>query len=215
MRSLDGGPEMEIEFPPRKLRKFRDISECTNPNFYYRPKASNFQSIDSLVLRVGYFQMTVSMRHDIKEGIKGIDNTMNIGIIYFVVPHTHFKEFKKQKNLGDIEDENPTSSMDVSEEVSGVNKENEAQLKNIKNEKNSKRKLIQYVINLPLDTDMIGHVELFDRLMPVEQQDGGDVEKMTEGKARSIAQKMKLPSSTSRQRDTRPKSKRRRLTKRE
>ena len=105
MRSLDDKIETEIELSPRTSQIFQDISECTNPNIYYIAE-QNFPCIDSLIVGVGYFQITISSKHDIKKNqMKGIKNKPNMKMkkFYFVVPDTHYEAFKKQRLTEDRE----------------------------------------------------------------------------------------------------------------
>jgi hypothetical protein len=98
VRSLDDDIEEKMSFPPRQPMTFGNFSECKNPNIYYKPQARNFACIDSLILGTGYFQTTISMEHKIaEERMKEIKKVMKMDKLYFVVPHTKYKEFKKQE----------------------------------------------------------------------------------------------------------------------
>jgi hypothetical protein len=194
VRSLDDESENLVSFPARMSYTFQTLSECTNPNLYYVAKAA-FPCIDSLVLKTGYFQMTVSMKHDINEKMKEIKSKMKMDNFYFVVPHTHYKEFKKQRILGSTDHNtssrpsrgNLTSSIRVSKRVKRTNKENKAQLMNVNNEENSEKYLVrQFVICIPIGEYMMGWVDLFQRFMPVGQHDGRDVEKLGENQVNEI-----------------------------
>ena len=55
VRSLDGGFEEKMVFPPTEIQEFKEISECTNPGIYYIPLAKDFRCIDSLIVGSGIF----------------------------------------------------------------------------------------------------------------------------------------------------------------
>ena len=113
VRSLDTEHEDTLSLSPKTLKIFTDLLECTNPDFYYKLQVKNFECIDSLIVGTGYFQMTVSWEHEISmERMKEIRKTVNMEKIYYVVPHTHFKEFRKQKFTGDTEN-NSNDRVDI------------------------------------------------------------------------------------------------------
>jgi hypothetical protein len=138
----------------------------------------------------GYFQMTVSMEHKILwKQMKEIKNKIKMDKFYFVVPDTHYKEFKKQKMIGGPDnqttsrpsDENATSSIGVSEGVEEMNKENEEEMMSVDNEEDSEEPLVrQYVIGIKTPVAVTGWVEMYQQFMPVGQQEERDVEKLDE-----------------------------------
>ena len=93
--------------------------------------------------------MTTSLNPEITwKQMKEIKNAMKMHKLFFVVPHTKYKGFKKQKFARDMKNkeeisasslEDPISKMEISKEVDEMNKENEAQLMNINNEGNSRK----------------------------------------------------------------------------
>ena len=167
MRSLDGRFEEKMLFRPKESQRFKEFSECTNPGIYYIPLAKNFSCIDSLIVGVGYFQITISRKHDINwEKMKKIKDFMKMNALYFVVPYTNFEEFKKQIIVGAPKREKSASStLDerskprISEGVDDANKENEAQLMGANDEGNSEEDLVkQFVIGVPIDDERRGWI---------------------------------------------------------
>jgi hypothetical protein len=101
VRSLDEDREWKMKLSPTKLKIFSFLSECKESDTYYRPLNDNYAGIDSLILDVGYFQVTMSLDHGITtESIKKIKRVLKMGKFYFVVPSTSYREFKKQRCIG-------------------------------------------------------------------------------------------------------------------
>ena len=210
MRSLDDKIETEIELSPRTSQIFQDISECTNPNIYYIAE-QNFPCIDSLIVGVGYFQITISSKHDIKKNqMKGIKNKPNMKMkkFYFVVPDTHYEAFKKQRLTEDKKEEKTskvtskssledlTSNMEISEEIGGTNKENEAQLMNVDSEEGSEELVQQFVIAIPITTDMKGWLDQLEQSLPIVQKDGGEEGRMDEEIEKEIVKMAEIPDGS-------------------
>ena len=106
IRSLDDWTKRKLTLSPTKFTQFSDISKCTDPEAYYKPKKMNHPCIDSLILKVGYFQMTTSLDHPIeKNPVKAIVGKMKMDKFYFVVPSTSFEEFQKQNFKDDADAE--------------------------------------------------------------------------------------------------------------
>ena len=98
VRSLDDDSEWMMEFPRRKFREFRRVSTCEESNVYYKAAKKNHPCIDSVILNEGYFQMTTSLIHPIKKlEMKSIMEVLRMDKLYFVVPGTSFRGFKKQR----------------------------------------------------------------------------------------------------------------------
>jgi hypothetical protein len=178
VRSLDDESEKMVNFPATSSRPFEELSECTNPNIYYRPARHNFPSIDSLVVGIGYFQMTLSLVHRIKwNQMKGIKDVMKMENFYFVVPRSRYREFKKQTFIGGPTNRNiptaslvdPMSNIRLSEVE--VNRENEAQLMRVTDEWNSERHLIrQYVIGIPITEEAASWISKAEQSIQIVQQ---------------------------------------------
>ena len=182
MRSLDEGFRRNIDFLPKKPQRFEEFSECTSLSVYYMPETKKFPFISSLMARMGYFRMTMSLRHEITwEQMEELKKAMDIRKLYFVVPHTHFEKFKNQSFTGDTKKKekisassviDQMSNLRVSEKVNETNKENAAQLMNVNNEKDSKKDFIrQFVISLPIDREMTGLFDRIEQLKRAVQQD--------------------------------------------
>jgi hypothetical protein len=63
----------------------------------------NYAGIDSFILDVGYFQITISLDHGITtESIKEIKKVLKMEKFYFVVPSMSSREFKKQRYIGSM-----------------------------------------------------------------------------------------------------------------
>ena len=178
MRVLDRGYEKIMDILPRTPQIFTEFSECTNSDLYYTLGPQNFPCINSVILRVGYFRMTTSLNPEITwKRMKEIKNAMKMHKLFFVVPHTKYKGFKKQKFARDMKNkeeisvsslEDPISKMEISKEVDEMNKENEAQLMNINNEGNSEEDLVQQlVISIPIDADMVEWLDKIEQTMSV------------------------------------------------
>ena len=187
VRSLDDESESILDISPRTLQKFTDLSECTSSTIYYTPAKKNFPCIDSLILEIGYFQMTVSLRHKILwKPMKEIKDSTKMDVFYYVVPHTHYKEFKKQPFSEVTKKKEKISvpplidqmfNVQISENVDETNKENAAQLINVNNEEGSERDLVQqYVISIPVEKEMAAWVNKAESKMRPVQQDGEEGE---------------------------------------
>ena len=183
IRSLDTEEEDTLSLSHKTPKIFTDLLECTNPDFYYKPQVKNFACIDSLIVRTGYFRTTVSWEHEISiEGMKEIRKTVNMEKIYYVVPHTHFKEFKKQKFTGDTENisndrvdiETNTGKENFQEDKSS-NRNNKRRKTNEVNNNQSLQKdpfIWQFVLSILIDDEMRGWLSKVDESMPLIQPDG-------------------------------------------
>ena len=168
VRSLDDDDsEWMMEFPRRKFREFRRISTCEESDVYYKTAKKNHPCIDSVILNEGYFQMTTSLTHPIKKlGMRSIMKVLIMKKLYFVVPGTNFKEFKKQRFEGDEEDKKDEKVV-AQEKSTGkqgrrkkrshdgvVESDKENRRSVTKNESNrvvGEDFIRQYVINIPMD----------------------------------------------------------------
>jgi hypothetical protein len=114
-RSLeDDGKTHELILPTMTFMMFSDISECTNPEAYYRSMKVNHPCFDSIILNVGYFQMTTTQNHPIRGGqLREVVERFGMDKFYFVVPDTNFGEFQKQKFEGDMENVKAVKSTEV------------------------------------------------------------------------------------------------------
>ena len=183
VRSLDTEHEDTLSLSPKTLKIFTDLLECTNPDFYYKLQVKKFECIDSLIMGTRYFQMTVSWEHEISMGrMKEIRKTVNMEKIYFVILHTHYKEFRQQKFTGDTEN-NSNDRVDIG---TNTGKENFQEDKN-SNWNNKRRKtnrvnnnqslqkdpfIRQFVLSIPIDWEMTGWLSKIDESMPLMQPDG-------------------------------------------
>jgi hypothetical protein len=158
VRCLDDKTESTLKFPERILQKFRNVSECTDLNVYYLPTKKNQPCIDSLIVKEGYFQITTRLDHPIKRGkMKEIMNECSMDKFYFVVPHTIFKEFEKQKFEEDQDQVQPLtnqlSDMGIHEnDDDDSDKDKKRKITRTNNSKVIERDFIQqYVISIPID----------------------------------------------------------------
>jgi hypothetical protein len=160
VRSLDDDTEEKRNFPSKLSQRFANLSECMDTTLYYRPRARNFPCIDSLSLGIGYFQMTVSLEHEITwNQMKAIKDVMKMDVFYFVVPHTKYREFKKQKLTKGTNDTNEgdgrgTSTENENFEENGSSSRNNKRqkIKRANNKQTLRENLIrQYVISIPID----------------------------------------------------------------
>ena len=125
-----------------------------------RQKKKNHPCIDSLVLNEGYFQMTTSLTRPIKKlGMKSIKRVLGMNKLYFVVPSTSFKEFKKQR----FEEDEKVMAQEKSTGKQGRRRKrshdrvDESDKENRRNvTKNKSSRVVgedftrQYVINIPM-----------------------------------------------------------------
>ena len=86
--------------------------------------------------------------------------------------------------------------MEISEEVGGTNKENEAQLMNVDNEEGSEELVQQFVIAIPIGTDMKGWLDQLEQSLPVVQKDGGEEERMDEEIEKEIVKMAEIPDGS-------------------
>jgi hypothetical protein len=181
VRSLDKNREKKMRFPPRQLMIFGNFSECTDPNIYYRPTAKNFACIDSFILGTGYFQMTISMEHKIvEERMKEIKKVMKMEKLYFVVPHTKYKEFKKQELIRETRNSNYRNDGETStggetfEEGEGSNRNNRRRkIKRVNNNQTLQEDLVrQYVISIPLNAEVSKWLHNYEQRRQEVQQGG-------------------------------------------
>ena len=167
VRSLDDESESMMEFPLRKVEKFRRISACKELNVYYKMANKNNPCIDSVVLNEGYFRMTTSLIHPIKKPeMKSIVEVLRMDKLYFVVPGTSFREFEKQRFEEDEEDKKDENV--VAQEKStgkkgrrkkrshdGVDESDKENRRSVTKNKSSRvigdDFIQQYVINIPMD----------------------------------------------------------------
>jgi hypothetical protein len=183
VRSLDGELEKKMNFPSKLPQRFTSLSECMDPTFYYRLKARNFPCIDSLSLGIGYFQMTVSLEHKIPwNQMKAIKDIMKMDDFYFVVPHTKYKEFKKQefkrgaKNSNDGDGGETSTEKEIFEENGGSSRNNKRRkIKKVSNNQILRENLIrQYVISIPIDEEMEGWINKADEQAMQDKEKKGD-----------------------------------------
>ena len=89
---------LELETLPQFV--FDKDSEVTSSGIYYRPKISNYESIDSFELPNRLFQMTSARNRPCKQA--GIHKVLNLlgnpsdPCLYFVVPKGLFSDYKFQ-----------------------------------------------------------------------------------------------------------------------
>ena len=175
-RSLETEDECELELPTMEIGRFFDVSECKDPKLYHIPWYSNHPCIDSVILNKGYFQMTVASKHEIiRSQMEVIVNELRMDKLYFVVPQTIYGDFKKQRLVKGTKSKKKTGTsivdkmfeMRVSGEIDSMDMENEPQLTNFSNDRDSRKDLIhQYVINISLEPSI---EELFNKFISKEQ----------------------------------------------
>jgi hypothetical protein len=200
VRSLGDGLGEIMNFPPRKPQIFNKLSECTNP-IIYTPGARNLPCIDSLILGIGYFQRTLSLEHEImKVEMKKTKSVIEMEKFYFLVPHTKYKEFEKQKYIGGNESDNNKSNNNESDSY-GVDGETSSEKgifrenggpnwdnKKPKIERPKKNQALQEdlvrqnVISISPDEEMTGWIARAEQEEQVIQQDGKKGEKKEEEK---------------------------------
>jgi hypothetical protein len=160
-RSLENEEECELNFPAMDISRFFNVFECKDPKLYYVPWYSNHPCIDSVVLNRGYFQMTIAWEHDIVwSRLKEMVDVLKMDKLYFVVPHTIFGKFQRQKfvrNMGNQEradKEKRSISKRSFNEEDGLNKKKQRTRRG-NNDGNSQRDLVhQYVIPISLEPNM-------------------------------------------------------------
>ena len=183
IRSLDTEVDDSIDLSPRPIYLFRDLSECTNPAIYYRPKAKNFACIDSLILEVGYFQITISQKRDISiKEMKKIMETVDMEKLYFVVPHTKFEAFMKPKFKGSAENNNKDKVDEGTNTGKGNFPEDKSPNRDAKRQKTNRVDnnqsfqedsfVKQFVLSIPIDEEIAGWLIQAEEAMPVLQQEG-------------------------------------------
>ena len=173
VRSLNDGSELMMEFSRKEIEEFWKVSACKDLNVYYKTAKKNHPCIDSLIRGQGYFQMTTSLKHPIKKlGMKTLMKVFGMNRLYFVVPSTIFKEFRKQGFEEDEEDEEDGEDRKEEEVVAqgkltgkqhakkkrpldGVNdsdKDNRRRIRRVRTGRVVGEDFIgQYVINIPMD----------------------------------------------------------------
>ena len=167
VRSLDDESESMMEFPRRKFREFPRVSACEESNVYYKAAKKNHVCIDSVILNEGYFRMTTSLIHPIKKlEMKSIMEVLRMDKLYFVVPGTSFRGFKKQRFEGDEEDKKDEKLVAQGkstgkqgrrkkrshDRLDELDKENRRSVtKDKSNEVFGEDFIRQYVINIPMD----------------------------------------------------------------
>jgi hypothetical protein len=103
-RSLDDGTVLELNVPRRNPKMFHDLSECIDPNVYYVPWSWNHSCIDSVVLNMGCFRMSMTAYPAISEGeMQRIAEELKVDKFYFVVPDCIFERFGRQ-TLAEMEE---------------------------------------------------------------------------------------------------------------
>ena len=168
VRSLDDdGETHELSLSKRTLRRFYDFSECTDPETYYKPMKVNHPCIDSIILNVGYFQMTTTLNHPIKEPqMRKIVERFEMDTFYFVVSDTIFEEFQRQKieedkesvkTVKSIKEQNSPMKRSL-EEVETSIKNKRQRLKKMENDTVHRRGLVrQFVISIPISQKRDDH----------------------------------------------------------
>jgi len=99
IRNLKNGKiEKPLVIPLCQDQQVENFSD-KGTKIYYRPLSENFPCIDSWIPNIGFFQMTVSMQHPIKEdGLGSILSQTTMRKFYFVIPNDdeRFNNFKWQ-----------------------------------------------------------------------------------------------------------------------
>ena len=99
MRSLEDEKTFDLVITKKEIRKFYDISGCTDENLYYVPMRKNQASVDSIMVNMGYFHITVTKDHSISRiQMEIIVEELKMKNSYFVVPDWMFEEFKRQSS---------------------------------------------------------------------------------------------------------------------
>jgi hypothetical protein len=100
---LDEDREWKLKLSPAKLKIFSFLSECKESDAYYRPMSHNCAGIDSFILGVGYFQISLSLDHGVTtDSIKEIRKVLRMEKFYFVLPSMSYKGFKKERYMGSM-----------------------------------------------------------------------------------------------------------------
>ena len=86
--------------------------------------------------------------------------------------------------------------MEISEEVGGTNKENEAQLMNVDSEEGSEELVQQFVIAIPIGTDLEGWLDQLEQSLPVVQKDGREEERMDEEIEKEVVKMAEIPDGS-------------------
>jgi len=102
IRNLKSGRKETLTIPLCQDQQVENFSDTGSAKNYYRPYSENFGCIDSWIPRVGFFQVTVSKDHPIREdGIALILAKTTMRKFYFVVPNhdddDRFEKFKAQR----------------------------------------------------------------------------------------------------------------------
>jgi len=94
-------PSERITIPksPNPVQSVDKVDINQEVNQLHIPKASNYASIDAWMPGFGAFQITVSMAHDIKNGVT--DDLAKLGaecdILYWCIPPTNFDSFTAKR----------------------------------------------------------------------------------------------------------------------
>jgi hypothetical protein len=179
-RSLENSEECELDISMMKIGRFFKVSECIDSKMYYVPWYSNHPCIDSVVLDKGYFQMTIASEHDIVWGkLKEMVDELKMDKLYFVVPHTIFEEFQKQKLVrnmtshGNANQEGTSTRRQISNEDEEKNRKKRRRVGENKNKRNSQDDLVhQYVISISLEPNLKALLSKIVHGEQMMQQDG-------------------------------------------
>ena len=180
-RVLDRGCEMLIDFLPKRPQLFEKFSECRDSGVYYIARVKNDACINSHILGIGYFRMTILLEPKVtRNQMKELENTMKMGRFYFVVPHTIYSEFRKQKLLEETKsNNNAVGGETITEEESF--KENEdsnwskkrMKIKKVNNSQTLQKELMgQEVIGIPVDNEMAGWLNKIKQQIQAVREDG-------------------------------------------
>ena len=160
-RSLENEEECEVNIPAMDIGRFFNVSECKDPKMYYVPWYSNHPCIDSAVLNMGYFQMTISWEHDIVwSKMKEMVDVLKMDKLYFVVPHTLFEKFQRQKLVRNMGNQGGANREETSMSKRSFNEEDELNAKRQRTRRgkdngNSQNDIVhQYVIPISLEPSM-------------------------------------------------------------
>jgi hypothetical protein len=181
-RSLENCEECESDFSTMKISRFSKVSDCMDPKPYYVPWYSNNPCIDSVVLNKGYFQMTITSEHDSAwSKLKEMVDELKMDKLYFVVPHTIFKEFQRQKLVGNMESpenankEETSMGRQISNEDKKTNMEKRRKVEESKNKGNSLEDLVhQYIIPISLESNLEALLSKILHKEQMTQQNGKD-----------------------------------------
>ncbi|KAI8892474.1 hypothetical protein BC833DRAFT_625792 [Globomyces pollinis-pini] len=95
----------EISIKPSVRKVVKEVTKSQIQNQLYVPVTSNYAAIDAWIPGVGGFNMTVAKSHDIK-GNAAHDLALlgkNAKNLYWLLPPTHFDNFKKKSNSESID----------------------------------------------------------------------------------------------------------------